>query len=117
MLPQELRKLFWDINVEMFGPTAYPQYCLGRVLEYGSSDEEAIAWMKDTFSESQIIEVIRTEDRFSRFSPEIAKRWAEAYHIPLNQVAALRPPTDPSAPVRRLHLCGTPSSKGKGRMR
>jgi Family of unknown function (DUF6922) len=101
MLPQKLRPLFWNINTDTFDPVAYPEYTISHVLEYGFSNEKAVLWLKETFSAAQIIDVIRTEERFS---PEVAKRWAEAYHIPLDQVAALRPPAGPSAPVRRFHL-------------
>ena len=91
MLPQELHKLFWDINVATFDPAAYPQYSIGRVLELG--DEKAVKWMRETFSEGQITEVIRTERRLSRKS---ANFWALVYHIPADQVAALRPGNDAS---------------------
>jgi hypothetical protein len=47
------------------------------VLEFG--DKQAVKWMKETFSEGQIPEVIRTERRLSRKS---ANFWALVYHIP-----------------------------------
>ena len=99
MLPQELHKLFWDINVETFDPTAYPQYAIGRVLEFG--DERTVKWMKETFAESQITEVIRNERRLSRKS---ANFWALVYHIPADEVAALRPGNDMSflQPMRTI---------------
>jgi predicted DNA-binding antitoxin AbrB/MazE fold protein len=103
MIPPELHKLFWDINVETFDPTAYPQYSIGRVLEFG--DERAVKWMKETFAESQITEVIRNERRLSRKS---ANFWALIYHIPAEQVAALRPGNDLSflpPPTRTIRAC------------
>jgi len=86
MLPQELHILFWDINFETSDPTAYPQYSIGWVLEFG--DEKAVKWMKHTFSEVEIRRVITTEQTLSRKS---ANFWALVYHIPTDQVAALRP--------------------------
>jgi hypothetical protein len=86
MIPQELAPLFWDVNREDFNPAAFPEYTIGRVLEYG--DEKAVAWLKGAFSEAQIKEVIRCERRLSRKS---ANFWALLYQIPAEQVAALRP--------------------------
>ncbi|MGD1103178.1 MAG: hypothetical protein ABSA59_14075 [Terriglobia bacterium] len=85
MIPQDLRPLFWDTNLDNFNPVSYPAYTIARVLEYG--DDKAIAWLRDTFSETQIVEVLRTERRLSRKS---ANFWALIYHIPSEEIAALR---------------------------
>lgn len=85
MIPKDLRPLFWDTNLDSFRPAAYPAYTILRVLEYG--DEKAIAWLKETFSEAQIVEVLRTE---RRLSPRSANFWALIYHIPPGEVAALQ---------------------------
>ncbi len=85
MIPKHLRPFFWDIEAKDFNPTAYPQYTITRVLEYG--DDKAVAWLKEQFSERQIREVLRTEPRLSRKS---ANFWAIVYHIPRDEVAALR---------------------------
>ena len=84
MIPQDLRPLFWDTNLDNFNPVSYPAYTIARVLEYG--DDKAIAWLRDTFSETQIVEVLRTERRLSRKS---ANFWALIYHIPSKEIAAL----------------------------
>jgi hypothetical protein len=86
MIPQHLYPLFWDVNLDNFNPTAYPEYAIARVLELG--DENAIKWMKETFSEADIRRVIATERRLSRKS---ANFWALVYGIAPNDVAALRP--------------------------
>jgi len=78
--------LFWDLNIDNFNPTAYPEYAIARVLELG--DENAVKWMKETFSEADIRRVIVTERRLSRKS---ANFWALVYGIAPNDVAALRP--------------------------
>jgi hypothetical protein len=85
MIPQYLRTLFWDTNLDSFDPLAFPSYTIGRVLEYG--DQDAVAWLKTTFSESEIVDVIRTEMRLSRRS---ANFWALVYRLSLDQVAALK---------------------------
>jgi hypothetical protein len=85
MIPQYLHTLFWDANLENFDPLAFPTYTIGRILEYGNQD--AIAWLKETFSDTQIVDVVRTERRLSRRS---ANFWALVYSLPPDQVAALK---------------------------
>jgi hypothetical protein len=84
MLDRHLRSLFWDINVDDFSPESHPDYTIMRVLEYG--DEPALAWLRKTFSESEIRRVLRTESRLSRKS---ATFWALVYGVPSGEVAAL----------------------------
>jgi hypothetical protein len=86
MIPSYLHTLFWDTNVEDFRPVEYPDYTIFRVLEYG--DEEALAWLRGTFSESEITRVLRTEHRLSRKS---ANFWALVFDVPSREVAALHP--------------------------
>jgi hypothetical protein len=91
MIPSDLRTLFWDINLETFRPEEYPDYTIFRVLEYG--DESAVAWLRKTFSESEIRRVLCTEHRLS---PKSATFWALIYSIPREQVAALNLSRQPS---------------------
>ena len=53
-------------------------------LELG--DEDAVAWLRDTFTESEIVSLLRMERRLSRRS---ANFWALVYGVPTDQVAAL----------------------------
>jgi hypothetical protein len=85
MIPQYLQTLFWDTNLENFDPLVFPTYTIGRILEYGNQD--AIAWLKDTFPDTQIMDVVRTERRLSRRS---ANFWALVYGLSPDQVAALK---------------------------
>jgi len=86
MIPQHLQPLFWDVDLASFHPELHPGYTILRVLEYG--DQPAVAWLKQTFSEAQIREVIRGERRLSRKS---AGFWALVYGIPAREVRALSP--------------------------
>jgi hypothetical protein len=86
MIPSHLRTLFWDINRENFEPEDYPDYTIFRVLEYG--DRDALAWLRETFSETEIARVLRTERRLSRKS---ANFWALVFGVPPHEVAALNP--------------------------
>jgi hypothetical protein len=84
MLPDSLKALFWDTNSAGFDPTAYPDYTIFRVLEYG--DMEAFKWIRTTFEDSEIRRIIRTE---RRLSPKSATFWALVFGIPEPEVAAL----------------------------
>jgi hypothetical protein len=74
----------WDTNVSAFQPAAYPDYTILRVLELG--DDQAIAWLRETFNDTEIRRVIRTE---RRLSPKSATFWALVYGITGAEVAAL----------------------------
>ena len=84
MIPQHIRPLFWEIDAEGFDPQSYPRYTIGRVLEWG--DMRAYAWLKETFSEGQIKNVILSERRLTRRS---ANFWSLVYGLPRGEVAAL----------------------------
>ena len=84
MVPNTLQSLFWDTNVSTFQLLAYPDYTILRVLELG--DDQAITWLKETFSATEIRRVIQIE---RRLSPKSATFWALVYGIPEAEVAAL----------------------------
>lgn len=84
MIPPQIRTLFWDTDLALFNPASYPDYTIFRVLELG--DEQAIAWLRQTFPEDEIRRVVRTE---RRLSPKSATFWSLVYGIPVNEVAAL----------------------------
>ncbi len=85
MIPRHLHPLFWDVNLDNFDPVLHSDYTIARVLELG--DENAVKWMKETFSEADIRRVIATERRLSKKS---ANFWALVYGILPGDVAALR---------------------------
>lgn len=84
MIPGHLRLMFWDANVDAFDPTAYPVYSIERVLEFG--DEEAVAWLRRTFTCAQILDVIRTN---RHLTPISANFWALLFGVDRQDVAAL----------------------------
>ena len=85
MVPWALRSLFWDTSVDDFDPVAYPVYTIERVLEYGDTD--AVTWLRCTFTDEQIRDVLRTDRHFTRLS---ANFWALFYGVPSADVAALK---------------------------
>jgi len=84
MIPGYLQTLFWDTDLAIFQPEAYPDYTIFRVLEDG--DQSAVAWLRKTFSENEIRRVLCAEHRLSRKS---ATFWALVYGVPSDKVAAL----------------------------
>jgi hypothetical protein len=85
MISKELYPLFWDVDARTFDPTAYPDYTIFRVLEYG--DDRAVVWLRQTFGDDEIRRIIRTERRLSR---KAATFWGLAYRVSPREVAALR---------------------------
>ena len=77
--------MFWDANLDERDPTAYPFYAIERVLEYGG-DEEAVGWMRRTFTDEQILDVLRTD---RRLTPPSATFWAFIFGVRASDVAAL----------------------------
>ena len=85
VIPRHLAPLFWDTNLAAFDPQQHPEYTIGRVLELG--DEDAVRWMRESFSEQLILDVLRAE---RRLSPRSANFWALIFHVPVREVASLR---------------------------
>ena len=84
MIPRYLHTLFWDTNLENFKPEEHPDYTIFRVLEHGN--DEAMKWLRESFSEVEISRVLRTERRLSEKS---ATFWALVFGVPSQEVAAL----------------------------
>lgn len=84
MIPGHLRLMFWDADVDAFDPTAYPVYAIERVLEFG--DEEAVAWLRRTFTHAQILDVLRKN---RHLTPISANFWALLFGVDRQDVAAL----------------------------
>ena len=82
--PKQLTSIVLGYEPRDFDPTAYPVYTIERVLEYG--DEDAVAWLRRTFAQEQILDVLRTDRHLTRLS---ANFWALFFGIPSGEVAAL----------------------------
>jgi hypothetical protein len=91
MIPDHLKSLFRDADVDTFDPEAFPDYTIFRVLEYG--DVEEIAWLRRTFPEAEIRRVLRVE---SRLTEKSANFWALVFKVPFREVAALNHKSQPS---------------------
>jgi hypothetical protein len=85
MIPKHLETFFWDVRVADFNPKLYPEYTIARILELGNA--EAISWLRQNFTEQEIVKTVRAD---RRLSPKSATYWALIYGIPAAEVAALR---------------------------
>lgn len=85
MIPDDLKTLFWDVDLNTFQPEDYPDYAIFRVLELG--DDAAVTWLRRTFSEVEICRVLRAESSLTQKS---ANFWALVYGVPSREVAALK---------------------------
>ncbi|MDE0125453.1 MAG: hypothetical protein OXN97_12845 [Bryobacterales bacterium] len=94
MIPRYLRPCFWDVDLSRFEPRDFPQYTILRILEHG--DRDAAAWLRISFSDSEITDVIRNERRLSSKS---ANFWALVFGIPTGQVKALRASARPGCAI------------------
>ncbi|MBY0492883.1 MAG: hypothetical protein K2Y23_01590 [Cyanobacteria bacterium] len=85
MLPDSMRRLFWDIDTRTFDPKAFPRYTIERILEYG--DPPAVEWLRSSFPRDAIASAVRTS---RRLSPRSATFWALILDLPQSQVRALQ---------------------------
>lgn len=85
MLPDPVRRLFWDIDTGTFDPNAFPQYTIERVLEYG--DAPAVEWLRSLFSTEAIASALRNS---RQLSPRSANFWALILDLPRSEVRALQ---------------------------
>jgi hypothetical protein len=89
-LPDFLQPYFWEVD---FTRLCLPQrevYVVERILEYG--EDQAIHWLKETFSTETLADVVR---RSRRLSPNTANLWALVLDIPREQVRCLSTPFPP----------------------
>ncbi len=93
MIPHHLHPLFWDVELWSFEPECFPEYTIGRILEYG--DQAAVAWMRSVFAAPAIVAGLRGDLRLSRKS---ATFWSLVYALPQSEVAALKEPPRRSPP-------------------
>lgn len=87
MLPKNIRKYFWDIDVKKEDWRSNPDFIIARVLEYG--DFETIRWLIKTFGEKKIKEVVPGH---RGFSPKSANLWASFFNIDKNKMVCLKSP-------------------------
>ncbi len=87
MLPEAVKKYFWEVDVDGLDVDKNPEYIISRLLEYG--DREATRWLFKKFSRALIAKTLR-EGR--AFSPRTANFWRLYLNLDKNKVLCLRMP-------------------------
>ena len=86
-IPKSLHKYFWDVDVKKLDPQNKPYFVINRLLDKG--DLKAARWVREKFSEEQIIFTIKN---FRDFSLRSGSFWSLMYKIPLNQIICFQEP-------------------------
>lgn len=81
-IPKYLHRYFWDVNPETIDLAKHRRYVIERLLEFG--DQESVAWMKKTFPQDEIVEVLKIARALTKKS---ANFWANVFGVPRDQLA------------------------------
>ena len=84
-VPQYLRWLFWDTDPSTLDLERHRKYVIERVLEFGN--DAAYRWLLATFSQEDIVAVVKTSSRISR---RTAVMMANFYGLSKGEVHCLR---------------------------
>ena len=84
MLPEFLRKYFWDVDFDKLIMRRHRSYVLRRILDHG--DQEAVAWMRRNFDGSEIRQCVTSARDLSRKS---ANYWALVLDVPRERLRCL----------------------------
>jgi hypothetical protein len=83
-LPKALHRYFWDVDAKRLNIRKYRQFVIERILEFG--DEKAIRWVRRTFGDDAIRQVVCQSRRISK---RTANFWCLLLNIPKGKVACL----------------------------
>jgi hypothetical protein len=86
-LPRRLYSFFWEVNPKQVDLRRHAEYVIERLLEHG--DLSAIRWLLKTYSERQIVRVVKRSRQLSR---KTANFWRLRLAIPKAEVLVLRRP-------------------------
>lgn len=62
----QLKKYFWDIDMDSLDTERHKKYILERLLEMG--DEQAVKWMKEVYPNADILKVLKQSRNISKKS-------------------------------------------------
>ena len=76
MLPQTLKKFFWDTPIESIDRTGNKEYVISRLLELG--DDTAVQWLEATYA----VDDLRHTVKASRsLSPKSRNYWKLKFNL------------------------------------
>ena len=76
MLPQSLKKFFWDTTLESIDQGANREYIISRLLELG--DESAVKWLEETYPKQDLLHTVESS---RSLSPKSRNYWKLKYQI------------------------------------
>lgn len=65
-LPETLRSFFWDVDFQTLSVEESSYFIISRLMEHG--DETALRFLLDTYSQKEMIQVLRNSRSLSRRS-------------------------------------------------
>lgn len=87
-IPEEIRLLFWDTDLDEDVIARSPAYVIERVLEEGPP--AAIRWVRRRYGDAIVGEVVRKSRRIGR---RTANYWGLFLEIPRAEIACLNRPS------------------------
>ncbi len=87
LIPERTKRLFWDVRKDDVDIDRHRSYIIRRIMDFGNMDD--VKWMLETYSQDQIVEVVRRSKGLSRKS---ARFWSAYYDIPPEGIACLKTP-------------------------
>jgi hypothetical protein len=63
VLPEELRRFFWDVDPAGLDPQRHKSYIIERVLEFG--DEKAVHWLFNVYSPADVAAILESSRSLS----------------------------------------------------
>jgi hypothetical protein len=76
MLPQNLKKFFWDTPLESIDRRGNKEYVISRLLELG--DEPAVRWLEEVYALDELRHTVKTS---RLLSPKTKNYWSLKFHV------------------------------------
>lgn len=85
LLPEFLRKYFWDVDFSGLDAEKYPYFVIERILEHG--DKKSVKWITNNYKISQIKEALIKR---KSISPKSAVYWSLVFNVPKDKILCLK---------------------------
>ena len=85
MLPEYLKKYFWDVDFLKLQRDKDSHFIIERILELG--DMKSIEWMKKNFPEKEIKQIVISS---RRLSPKSANYWGLVFKLKKDKILCLK---------------------------
>jgi len=85
LIPSSIKRLLWDVEVKSIDIERHRFFIIARIIDYGNCED--IKWMRQTYTDGQIKEVVCKRKGISKKSGHF---WAAYYRIPEEEVKCLQ---------------------------